>query len=374
MPDQTETPESTAKVDNSEEIFEEPSDMPEEEGEGSTGETNPEEQELKSEQVDPEGSTEPEGESRSEDEDPASDPDADTDQQATSEQEGEEASESASDEDEDEDSPFFEGEHSVYESREDALEGIEEKDRYIMDLQSRLEETTDQASEEIDKLQSELEEVRQERDRYKSAVDDETVQNLAIQDYLPERFQGKTEADFADDQELQEFRKAKAKAEVELEREQERQQKQQEKLRNQIQKQHERAKEWVEENVKAEDFRATSPERQARLQQFLQKEEGEYTPLQKVQFVTAAFGEQDGKRFLQGLQSEFGDDSEIPTPKNGTEESQSASDEEVAEEVQTSKPKPDSPNPNPEVRENNMDDRTEMEEMFRRGTKDQNLF
>lgn len=387
-------PEEGTPSTNGEDLFSEPEDVPNEDTPPSEPRqeefSGPEDSQSTSDQseIDSDESTDSEGEPRSEEEaDPASDSGAEADQTATSEQEGDEASSEESKDEVDEpeetgdDEPFFDGEHSVYDSEEDALQGIEEKDRYIMELQENLESVEEEATERVQSLQSELDNVKQERNRLKAAVDDETVENVAIQDYLPERFQGKTEADFADDEELVEFKQAKLDAKAQLKHEREKQQREEEELQQEIQKRHEQAKDWVEDNVSAEQFGATSPERQSRLENFLESEEGEYTPLQKAQFVTAAFGEDDGRRFLQGLQAEFSESGSVPTPKNGQKDDDShkesgsevSSDEEVAEQVKKSKSRPDTPNENPRVPDNDMDDRTEMEEGFRRGMKENDV-
>jgi len=201
-----------------------------------------------------------------------------------------------------------------------------------------------------------------------------------MQEYLPERFQGKTEADFADEEELVEFKQAKLDAKAQYRREKEQEEKRQQQVQKQIQEEHDKAREWVEENVNAEDFGATSPERQAKLENYLYEEEGEYSRIQKVQFITAAFGEADGKRFLSGLQDDFRG-SRLATPTTKTSEGgshkdgQSASeDEEVAEQVKKSKPSPESPDEKPRTRSNSMDDRSEMEQAFRRSAQEQDLF
>ncbi len=198
------------------------------------------------------------------------------------------------DEDEPEDEEpgyFFVGNHSEYETAEQARKGIEVKDAYIIDLEAADEES----KAEIANLKARL-------STFTSAITEDALKAVAIQSLLPEEFQGKTEEDFEDAAEIRAFMTATIKAEAQFERqrdEAEREARDQADVRDKRMKS---AAKFVRDTATTGFFGITKPEERGELRKLLTtKNDSGQTALDRARFITEAFGEEDGLRYLEGL-------------------------------------------------------------------------
>lgn len=222
-----------------------------------------------------------------------------------SEESHKDSDETDSESEADQEGPFFEGDESVYDTPEEAKRGIEEKDRYIDDLESRVEETEEQATEQVQELSSKLQEANQRLERYYEQLPEDRLEEMAIQEYMDEDYRGKSPDDFANDQELQEFYDARAEAKAEYRQELQRRENELEDQQRAQREAMESAKSFVEDNATPDFFGAKAPEQKAKLRQLEQAPEDGHSDLQKAQYVAAAFGEEAGRIFLEGLKTKF---------------------------------------------------------------------
>lgn len=303
--------------------------------------------------------------------------DADTDDPSAEESDADAEShkdDADAEENTEDDGVFYESEDengSVYETADEARRGIEEKDRYIEDLESRVEDTEEQASEKVQELQSKLQEANTRLERFYEQLPEDRLEEMAIQEYMDEDYRGKSPDDFANDQELQKFYDARAEAKAEYRQDLKSRKAE---LENQQQAQKEameNAKEFVEKHATPDFFGARAPEQKAKLRKLEQTPEDGHSDLQKAQYVAAAFGEEAGRIFLEGLKTKFEFAGGRPSPSKDrpskTEETPKETAEKTTEQTKvqhrpTHQPPTDETPP--------MDDREEAKHVFKRNVQD----
>ena len=187
---------------------------------------------------------------------------------------------------------FFEGEESRYQTPDDAKKGIEEKDRYIVQLTS-----------ERDALLLE----KAELDQLRGMVSEDDLASKAINERLPEEYRGKGVDDFESQADKLNFVKALARAEAEAEADKGRRQaevaQRQEEMRNRANE----ANKFLESSVNYENFGVTNPEDRVALGRFLDsKPEGsDVSLLAAAQQLHLAFGQSTAEAFVEGLKIKF---------------------------------------------------------------------
>jgi len=283
----------------------------------------------------------------------------------------------------DEDDVFYDNGESVYRSKEEALRGIDEKDQYIGQLEEQIEQVQEESTGQVEELQGTVQQLQEKLELYQEQVPEGQVEELAIQELLPEDYRGKSANDFTDDAELQEFYNARAEAKAEYRQKQRQRQKEIEDQKDAIKAAQEQAKEFVEDNATADFFGASAPEQRAKLKALEKPREGEeYSDLQQAQFITSALGRRAGRLFLEGLRaSEFnfaggasqGGSDDEPAPQGNQGTSQNTSRSESREKQTQTKVTHRQPTPPPKHETPPMDDREEAKHAFKQNVQNQNV-
>lgn len=199
-------------------------------------------------------------------------------------------------------------EHSTYpyNSKEEVVKGIIAKDNYIVDLEKQVDENKD----DLANLSAQV-------DFYSKVITPEMLEAAAIQSYLPDEYKGKTDDDFESDEDQKKFWTALAKAEwtyKQVEKDSVENAKKSEEEKLAMQKQ---AAKFVREIATNEFFDVRTPEQRNEIRKKLQsKDDKGHTVLDHARFIYEVFGEESGKRYLDGLRLEIhGVEESVETPK-----------------------------------------------------------
>ena len=186
-------------------------------------------------------------------------------------------------------------EHSQYRDKDAVIKGIEAKDAYIIEL----EKANDEARGELSQLSQQL-------SLYTDTVSTEMLETAMIQTLLPEEYRGKTEDDFEDDVEFRKFLRAESEAKLRYERQQAEAARKAEDDERRRQEAIKDSAKFVRETATTGFFGITNPEDRDRLKKVLTtKDENGHTPVDHARYITQVFGEEGGRRYLEGLRQEI---------------------------------------------------------------------
>jgi len=204
--------------------------------------------------------------------------------------------EEVEEDEEERDSYFLEAETSRYRTRDDAIRGIKEKDRYIDELQSSLQEV------------GEYESIARQ---YQELLPQEELDNLLIRNHMPEDLRDIKEDDIEDADQLRRYAHAVERARFEVEKEKEKARTETQSQREKEQEAYKRSVEFVSNQLVEENFfDVHNREEKYMLGKFLDNRASPSSPnyMEVIQNLAQSVGENHARMYMEGLKRTFWSD------------------------------------------------------------------